>query len=156
MSRYTYDPTNGLQLVAGMPQIDASPTDGHTDVTVSSDGVYEDNKKTREITAPVEDGTTVAKANITGQSYAYAIGDQFIRNGVLYKATATISNGATWSAILSSYTTADDVSSQIEALANQLEDLQIAEYDSTDESIVFRSSDVATYDSTDESIIINI
>ena len=50
----------------------------------------------------------------------------------------------------------DNVSSQIQALANQLEDLQIAEYDSTDESIVFRSSDVATYDSSDESIIINI
>ena len=34
--------------------------------------------------------------------------------------------------------------------------LQIADYDSSDESIVFRSSSAATYDSTDESIIINI
>ena len=50
----------------------------------------------------------------------------------------------------------DSDSSEIEALTNKVDDLQIAEYDSTDESIVFRSSDVATYDSSDESIIINI
>lgn len=49
-----------------------------------------------------------------------------------------------------------ELTSEIEALTNKVDDLQIAEYDSTDESIVFRSSDVATYDSTDESIIINI
>lgn len=97
---------------------DTAPVDGSTK-PVTSDGIYEDNKKTREITALVEDGTTVAKANISGQSYAYAIGDQFIRNGVLYKATATISNGATWSAITSSYTTADDITSQIQALTTK-------------------------------------
>ena len=37
-----------------------------------------------------------------------------------------------------------------------LHNLQIAEYDSTEEALVFRSSEVAQYSSADESITINI
>ena len=42
------------------------------------------------------------------------------------------------------------------ALQNTLNNLLIAEFDSTDGSIVFRDSEVASYDSTDGSIIINV
>lgn len=44
----------------------------------------------------------------------------------------------------------------INEVVEDIENLCIATYDSTDESIVFRSPEVATYDSTDESIIINV
>lgn len=47
---------------------------------------------------------------------------------------------------------ADQLSDQSQQIANLL----IADYDSSDGSIVFRSSDVAQFDSSDGSIIINV
>ncbi|MBR4377368.1 MAG: hypothetical protein IKP50_00565, partial [Bacilli bacterium] len=59
--------------------------------------------------APNETGTTASKA--------YAVGDHFIRNGILYKVTTAIASGATWANISSSYTTEKDISSSIQNLS---------------------------------------
>lgn len=48
------------------------------------------------------------------------------------------------------------LSGQIDYLEESVDNLLIAEFDSSDGSIVFRSSDVALYDFTDGSITINV
>ena len=50
----------------------------------------------------------------------------------------------------------DNVEDALSSLSDKIDNLQIVEYDPTDQSLVFRSSDVAAYDATDNSIIINI
>ena len=49
-----------------------------------------------------------------------------------------------------------DLPEQITSLSSQIANLCLADYDATDQSIVFRSSEVASYDATDLSIAINI
>lgn len=58
--------------------------------------------------APNETGTTASRA--------YAVGEQFIRNGILYKVTTAIASGATWANISSSYEAASNVTAQVTSL----------------------------------------
>ena len=69
--------------------------------------VYSEDKKTRESIAPVEETATA--------SQAYAIGEEFYRNGILYKATAAIAQGETITPG-TNCTAADKVSTEIKAL----------------------------------------
>lgn len=48
------------------------------------------------------------------------------------------------------------VGDALSSLSDKIANLQIADYDATDGSIVFRNSDVASYDATDGSVVINI
>lgn len=50
----------------------------------------------------------------------------------------------------------DDINVTLSSQSQQIANLQLADYDSSDKSLVFRSSDAATYDSATKSIIINI
>lgn len=56
----------------------------------------------------------------------------------------------------SAITGAANVDAGLSSLSGQIANLQIADYDSSDMSIVFRSADVATYDPSDMSIIIDV
>ena len=69
-------------------------------------------KADRTNIAPVEDGDNA--------SQAYAIGEQFYRNNVLYKAKTAITLGTAWSSLTldTDYEVADNVSSQIQDIAN--------------------------------------
>lgn len=69
--------------------------------------VYSEDKKTRESIAPVEETATA--------SQAYAAGEEFYYNGILYKATAAIAQGGTITPD-TNCTTADKVSTEIKAL----------------------------------------
>lgn len=65
--------------------------------------------------APVE-------TDLTSASQAYAVGQKFIYDGVLYQAKTAIAQGAAL-VLNTNYEAADDVSTEIEALTNQIKDM---------------------------------
>lgn len=67
--------------------------------------------------------TTIApvETDLTSASKAYAVGQKFIYDGVLYQAKTAIAQGAAL-VLNTNYEAADDVSSEIEALEKELED----------------------------------
>lgn len=65
--------------------------------------------------APVE-------TDLTSASKAYAVGQKFIHDGVLYQAKTAIAQGAAL-VLNTNYEAADDVSTEIEALTNQANDM---------------------------------
>ena len=67
--------------------------------------------------APTEDGVTV--------SQGYAIGEEFYRGGVLYKAKAVITASTAWSSLVlnTDYEAAGTVTSEIQALTNQVDSI---------------------------------
>ena len=83
---------------------DAVPTKNSTN-PVQSDGVYNSEKATREIIAPVEEDATSA-------SQAYAQGTQLILNGVLYDVTAPIAQNDAL-VVGTNIAAADDVVTQL-------------------------------------------
>lgn len=85
----------------------------------NSTGKWENTQKLVNLEksiAPVEDGATL--------SQAYAIGEKFIRGGVRYKAKTDLASGTQFSSLIinTNYEAADDVSSEIQTLTNNLED----------------------------------
>lgn len=105
--------------------------------------VGEPTNMAERILAPVE---------VSPSENAYSVGEQLIFNDVLYKAKTAIAVGDAL-VVDTNIELAPKVTSQIQTLTNLLD---VAYYDATTESIVFRSSDVAEYDATTESIVINI
>ena len=102
-----------------------------------------------KIIAPLEDSPS---------ENSYSAGQQLIFNDNLYEVIRAIAIGDNLVTYESDPTNANiklapKVASQIQTLTNLLD---VAYYDATTESIVFRSSDVAEYDATTESIVINI
>ena len=83
---------------------DAVPTKNSTN-PVQSGGVYNSEKATREVIAPVEEDATSA-------SQGYAAGDQLILGGVLYDVTADITQGDALT-VGTNIATADDVVTQL-------------------------------------------
>ena len=65
--------------------------------------------------------TTIApvETDLTSASQAYAVGQKFIYDGVLYQAKTAIAQGAAL-VLNTNYEAADDVSSELEALTNKL------------------------------------
>lgn len=85
----------------------------------NSTGKWENTQKLVNLEksiAPVEDGATL--------SQAYAIGEKFIRGGVRYKAKTDLASGTQFSSLIinTNYEAADDVSSEIQTLTNNLSD----------------------------------
>ena len=83
----------------------------------NSTGKWENTQKLVNLEksiAPVEDGATL--------SQAYAIGEKFIRGGVRYKAKTDLASGTQFSSLIinTNYEAADDVSSEIQTLTNQI------------------------------------
>ena len=71
----------------------------------------------KQMIAPLENGATT--------SQAYAIGEQFIRNNVLYKAKVAISSGASFAslAVNTDYEAADTLTAQLVSLLGEIGDL---------------------------------
>lgn len=71
----------------------------------------------KQMIAPLENGATT--------SQAYAIGEQFIRNNVLYKAKVAISSGASFASLVldTDYEAADDLTSQLVSLLGEIGNL---------------------------------
>ena len=91
--------------------------------------------------APTEDGVTV--------SQGYAIGEEFYRGGVLYKAKAVITASTAWSSLVldTDYEAADPVSSQIQALAN---------YTNKNNSMIIIGSSVGHTPSASDNCIVDL
>ena len=94
-------------------------------------------------------------------SSAYTVGSYCLYNHKLYRCTTAIgSGGEAWNAgHWTQVKIGDELKSHTESvneLTSQIANLCLADYDATDQSIVFRSSEVASYDATDLSIAINI
>lgn len=68
--------------------------------------------------------TTIApvETDLTSASKAYAVGQKFIYDGVLYQAKTAIAQGAAL-VLNTNYEAADDVSSEIQTLTNQVKDM---------------------------------
>lgn len=94
----------------------------------------------------------IAPLEVSPSANAYSVGEQLIFNDTLYTVTTAIAIGDALT-VGTNITASDKITSQIQTLTNLLD---VAYYDATTESIVFRSSDVAEYDATTESIVINI
>lgn len=92
---------------------DAVPTKNSTN-PVQSGGVYNSDKATREMIAPVEEDATSA-------SQAYAQGAQLILNGVLYDVTASISQNDALT-VGTNIAAADDLETQIASVNSAKED----------------------------------
>lgn len=90
---------------------DAVPTKNSTN-PVQSGGVYNSEKATREIIAPVEEDATSA-------SQGYAQGAQLILGGVLYDVTATITQGDALT-VGTNIVAADDVVTQLSSVKSAL------------------------------------
>lgn len=71
----------------------------------------------KQMIAPLENGATT--------SQAYAIGEQFIRNNVLYKAKVAISSGASFASLVvnTDYEAADTLTAQLVSLLGEIGDL---------------------------------
>lgn len=71
----------------------------------------------KQMIAPLENGATT--------SQAYAIGEQFIRNNVLYKAKVAISSGASFASLVvnTDYEAADDLTSQLVTILGEIGNL---------------------------------
>lgn len=90
-----------------------------------------------------QDGQDSAVLSVNGQTGAVQLNDEHIPSNA-------VSGQTTVEGALGAMVT--ELSNQSQQIANLL----IADYDSSDGSIVFRSSDVAQFDSSDGSIIINV
>lgn len=101
-------------------QWDTTPTQNSTK-PVTSGGVYTAlaTKANESIIAPVQ--TTLVA------SQEYKIGEQFIYNGVLYKATALISNGGTIT-INGNCIASDDITTQISNFAKEIVEKNLSTY----------------------------
>lgn len=102
-------------IEAQLHNLDDVPTQGSNNV-VKSGGVYLAEVPKTDV-APIENDNTASRG--------YAIGEQFYRNNVLYKAKAPIASGTAWSSLTldTDYEAADNVSSQIQAIENETEDM---------------------------------
>ena len=120
-------------------------TGAANELKVQANNLDED-KTNLTVIAGVETSTTA--------SQAYTAGEYLVMSGVLYEVTADISSGGTIT--VGTNVQAATVCGALTQLKTSLNNLLIAEFDSTDGSIVFRDSEVASYDSTDGSIIINV
>lgn len=71
----------------------------------------------KQMIAPLENGATT--------SQAYAIGEQFIRNNVLYKAKVAITSGASFASLVvnTDYEAADTLTAQLVSLLGEIGDL---------------------------------
>ena len=71
----------------------------------------------KQMIAPLENGATT--------SQAYAIGEQFIRNNVLYKAKVAITSGASFASLVENtdYEAADTLTAQLVSLLGEIGDL---------------------------------
>lgn len=108
-----------------------------------------------------DDMIAPTEANASSSSAPYSVGDQLILNNILYNVTAAIQIGdALTTGSGGNIAAADNLTDQLATIDSSIQTLtnllDVAYYDATTESIVFRSSDVAEYDATTESIVINI
>lgn len=94
--------------------------------------------------APVENAATMTQG--------YAIGEEFIRENVKYKAKAAITSGASWSSLVlgTDYELATDVSSQMQTLTSDLSDLSDKTYKTDDAAETTMEDDdyIPFYDSS--------
>lgn len=115
---------NGALITSGAGQ-NLTPSDSLTDQIAGKANATAVNtalagKADREDIAPVEDGSTIQKAG------GYAVGEQFYHEGTLCKALDTIAYGTAWTslALNTDYEAADNITDQIGANSDQIEDLK--------------------------------
>ena len=109
--RVTAAITAGQTITPGTNVTESNSVEEQIEANLSSINSINNNKLNQTVIATRQSNLVASKA--------YVIGEQFVYNNVLYRATAAIAKNATIT-IGGNATTADDISTQISNIANQL------------------------------------
>lgn len=109
--RVTATITAGQTITPGTNVTESNSVEEQIEANLSSINTINSNKLNQSVIATRQSNLIASKA--------YVIGEQFVYNNILYRATAAIAKNATIT-IGGNATTADDISTQISNLANNL------------------------------------
>ena len=123
--RVTQAISAGQTITPGTNVTTSNSVEEQIETNLSSINTINSNKLNQTVIA-------TRQANLTA-SKAYAIGEQFIYNNILYRATAAIASGGTIT-IGGNATAADNITSQISNLANRLGTLKAFSFTGTCDS----------------------
>lgn len=110
--RVTATITAGQTIAPGTNVTESNSVEEQIEANLSSINTINSNKLNQSVIATRQSNLIASKA--------YVIGEQFVYNNILYRATAAIAKNATIT-IGGNATTADDISTQISNLANPVE-----------------------------------
>lgn len=110
--RVTATITAGQTITPGTNVTESNSVEEQIEANLSSINTINSNKLNQSVIATRQSNLIASKA--------YVIGEQFVYNNILYKATAAIAKNATIT-IGGNATTADDISTQISNIANQID-----------------------------------
>lgn len=114
--RVTAAITAGQTITPGTNVTESNSIEEQIEANLSSINSINNNKLNQTVIATRQSNLVASKA--------YVIGEQFVYNNVLYRATAAIAKNATIT-IGGNATTADDISTQISNIAKQLDDITV-------------------------------